>query len=615
MASFASHHIVSGPEALAEFRQGLTGEAVFGLLDQYGGRVLISLPVGVGKTALLIKVIAHATTIDRRHDLVLVLVPRWDILDEILCKLPPELDHIVLKPRPRPRCGTLNASWIEYETTGCGLLAREELCRGCPRHVGCPWPDQYSTSRLKGTGLVFGTQQHIVLNPRFVDQIGDLTRAERVLTLVDESSLLIKGARRTIGREDLQRFNHAQAVLLTQTESPSSIQAEWIKLSELVAEATTVDLREGRWRFPWVDKDWAARIQRTGRELHGSSFRFLGFDLHHFARSDLLSRERGGNGDIGFAGLPDLGNNFVIFSGSMAKSLARYRLDPDHRRPGLVSPFQGLRFEHPGTEWSNISSIAGATKFFPGNAETILNFFAEKLGRNIRDGKRTLLVAKKRFAGTCAAYLEQRLRKLGAGRVQVIVGKWDKVDLNDPRILPLITYGIAGVNLFEDFDCAYCLTGFYINEATVAAAVHDLDATEDRFSIRIQTLDHPPRRVARVDLPDDRETILPQIAQWVLEQKEGDVVVQAVGRVRPFTKPREIITFQNGTLPDVRYTREFRSIAQARSHFGIPTRRRSEAESRASQARRLKTLGVPSSRIAEELGVSLSTIKRYLRSN
>jgi hypothetical protein len=615
MTPLAIHHVVSGPEALAKFRQGLTGEAVFGLLDQYGGRVLISLPVGVGKTDLLIKVIAHARTIDRRHDLVLVLVPRRDILDEILRKLPPDLNYIVLKPRPRSRCGTLDAGWIEYETTGCGLLAREELCRGCPRHAGCPWPDQYTTGRLKGTGLVFGTQQHIVNNPRFVDQIRDLTRAERVLTLIDESSLLIKGARRTIGHGDLQRFNQAQELLLTQTESPNSTQLEWIKLSKLVAEANTIDLRQGRWRFPWVDGVWATRIQRTGREIYGSSFRFVAFDLRHFARSDLLSRERGANGDIGFASLPDLGDNFVVFSGSMAKDLARYRLDPDHRRPGLVSLFQGLRFEHPGTEWSNISSIAGATKFFPRNAETILDFFVEMVARNIRDGKRTLLVAKKKFAGTCAAYLERRLRKLGAGPVQVVVGNWDKVVLDDPRILPLITYGIAGVNLFEDFDCAYCLTGFYINEATVAAVVHDLDATEDRFPIRIQTLGHPPRRVARVDLPDDRETILPHIAQWVLDQKEGDVVVQAVGRVRPFTKPREIITFQYGALPDVRYTREFRSIAQARSYFGITTRRQSEAESRASKARHLKTLGLSSSGIAEELRVSLSSIKRYLRSS
>jgi DNA-directed RNA polymerase specialized sigma24 family protein len=115
-----------------------------------------------------------------------------------------------------------------------------------------------------------------------------------------------------------------------------------------------------------------------------------------------------------------------------------------------------------------------------------------------------------------------------------------------------------------------------------------------------------------VDLPDDRETILPRIARWVLEQKEDDVVVQAVGRVRPFTKSREIITFQVGNLPEVRYTLEFRSLAEARSYFGIPTRRRSAVETRAAVARQLKALGLSKARIAEDLGVSLSTVKRYL---
>ena len=129
-------------------------------------------------------------------------------------------------------------------------------------------------------------------------------------------------------------------------------------------------------------------------------------------------------------------------------------------------------------------------------------------------------------------------------------------------ILPLITFGVAGVNLFESFDCAYCLTGFYINEATVAAAVHDLDATEDRFPIRIRTQGHPPRRIARVDLPDDRETILPHIAQGVLDQKEGDVVVQAVGRVRPFTKRGRSSRSSTGPCPGRCYTREFRSICR-----------------------------------------------------
>jgi hypothetical protein len=143
--------------------------------------------------------------------------------------------------------------------------------------------------------------------------------------------------------------------------------------------------------------------------------------------------------------------------------------------------------------------------------------------------------------------------------------------------------------------------------------VHDLDPATERFPVRLGFAGDPPRRRAIVDLPDDRETILPQLARWVLEEKEDNVVVQAVGRVRPFTRPREVISFQVGDLTGVRYTFQFGSLAGARSYFGIPTRRRSAAEARAAQARSLKALGLSRARIAAEIGVSLSTVKRYLR--
>ena len=101
--------VVAGPEALSEFRQGLTGERALQWLKESEGRLLITLPVGVGKTELLVKTVIHLRMVDRRYDLIVVLVPRWDILREILRKLPPDLSHVTLEPRPRPRCGDLNA--------------------------------------------------------------------------------------------------------------------------------------------------------------------------------------------------------------------------------------------------------------------------------------------------------------------------------------------------------------------------------------------------------------------------------------------------------------------------------------------------------------------------
>jgi hypothetical protein len=49
-------HVISGDEALAEFRQGLTGLFAWSLLVDAGGHLLLQLPVGVGKTEWMIRI-------------------------------------------------------------------------------------------------------------------------------------------------------------------------------------------------------------------------------------------------------------------------------------------------------------------------------------------------------------------------------------------------------------------------------------------------------------------------------------------------------------------------------------------------------------------------------
>jgi hypothetical protein len=51
--------------------------------------------------------------------------------------------------------------------------------------------------------------------------------------------------------------------------------------------------------------------------------------------------------------------------------------------------------------------------------------------------------------------------------------------------------------------------------------------------------------------PAHQDYDIARLAQPTLEFKEHGVVVQAVGRVRPFTRPREVITFQMAELPGV----------------------------------------------------------------
>jgi hypothetical protein len=88
-------------------------------------------------------------------------------------------------------------------------------------------------------------------------------------------------------------------------------------------------------------------------------------------------------------------------------------------------------------------------------------------------------------------------------------------------------------------------------------------------------------------------------------------VIQAVGRVRPFTKPREIITFQCDESPKVTYDREFLSLAQAREHFDIPTQKVWNAMQTAERVAAEKALGKRQSEVAQSLGIGLRTVQRY----
>jgi hypothetical protein len=354
----------------------------------------------VGKTAWMVDLIVSALA-SSPYDLVVVLVPRWDILRELVQRLPPGLPRTILTPRPRKRCGDLDGPWVQYERQGLGSLGRAQLCGACPQRATCPWPGQYG-SRLRGARLVLATQHHLTLNPAFLVHLQQQARARNVLALLDESNLLVRPVERTLRQDDLQRFLGAQEAHLIGTAPPKALESQWLELSRLVAQAPTSDLREGTWRFPWVDTEWATGVQAQGLELFGSGFRFLGYELHHFSQSDPGGRERLPNGDVRFAALPHLGSKFVVFNGSMAKELARYRIDPNHARPTLLAPFAKLQFRHPGTQWFNLNSLAGAAKFFPTNAGRVLDLIATKIARNVIAGKRTLLVSR-RSSFRCAA--------------------------------------------------------------------------------------------------------------------------------------------------------------------------------------------------------------------
>ncbi len=598
--------LIDATQDLALFRSGLTGRYGVGLVQQHK-QVLVQLPVGVGKSSWLDEITVEATG-GKHFELVIVLSPTRQLINERRpLKNPPTGVRVVnIRPRPGKQCGKQrDAQWRQYEKAGMAALGRVEICGQCPLKGGCFWPNQYGKG-LKGTGLIYATQTHLERSPRFVPYLKRSTGAQSCLVLMDESSFIAKPVEQTIPYDELQRF----ADVLKSLKYPphKKIHEKWIYIVDLLLQTRTDDLVGDEWydHMPRMPQDWMVAVQRAGWRAHGEKFRFLGHQLKAFAQSDMDSRLRGRAGEICFSSMPKLGEHCLVFSSTTSPQFAEYRYG--HR---FEAPFSDYRFLHPDTRWYNLASSIGTKRHFPGNKPQILDFFAGLVARRLEEGKRPLLVSKKAFVPECAEYLEQRLAELGHGNVRLLTSGFTAASLATPGVIPIIHYGIIGVNLFEHFDAAYCLNGYYVNEYIVNQCLQDIIPQNWRLQIEIITQGRPKRRIAQVANPRDRIYDVHQAAPLALEYQELDPVLQAVGRVRPFTRPREIITFQCGQIPGVEYTQEFDLLPEARLFFGISSRQQYKTHKKAEQVAALRAQGLTQSQVAEKLRVSERTVRRY----
>ena len=98
-----------------------------------------------------------------------------------------------------------------------------------------------------------------------------------------------------------------------------------------------------------------------------------------------------------------------------------------------------------------------------------------------------------------------------------------------------------------------------------------------------------------------------------LRKLEVDPVVQAVGRVRFLTKPREVITFAMHDLsPEVGTCQDVRSLRELRQALGIPEAKEIDQALATERIAAMRASGRSAEGIAAELGVSRATVFRRL---
>ena len=116
--------IISGPDALQGFRDLWTGQRILSLLKKHDGKLLITWPVGVGKSYNIDNVI-ESGIYENIYDLIIALMPTTAVLQERrwVINPPDDIKIVILRPRPAEMCGPINDElWKVFEQNSMGIL-------------------------------------------------------------------------------------------------------------------------------------------------------------------------------------------------------------------------------------------------------------------------------------------------------------------------------------------------------------------------------------------------------------------------------------------------------------------------------------------------------------
>ncbi|NAZ48128.1 DNA-binding response regulator [Vibrio toranzoniae] len=597
------NQLIDEAEGLVNFRLKQSAEVILQHCLEHQN-VVVNWQVGVGKSYNMDQVIEAAIR-QGHYDLVIIMAPTRKIIDErkFIVNPPNDIEVINIRPRPVNLCGEeRNKVWQSYEARNLSHLGKRHCCDLCPKRSECFWPSQYGKD-LQGKQVVFATQTHLEHNPYFITHVKQQSNAEKVLVIFDEANVSLANYSRTITVSSIRQLMEATSKSDVSSKRKSVIS----HYLSCLLDAPSEDLQDANaWHFPRLDANDMTKILTIGDEIFGDSFHNIIYDLQSFGYSSAESREKLPSGDIRFPASPFTSTSDVLlYSGTTHLSILKMRLGID-----FYSPYDNYEFKGEGTTWLNLASATGASSNFIKNSPQILDAFTQLTIQRIREGKRVLLVSKKSHAGYCVKAINLMLVEQGVNDIRVVHGE-HYAENPDITLVPVIHYGVIGINQFEEFDCCYCLNSYYVKQGTLSDSVQDLRADSERIDVAITYSKNPRRRYGVVADDKYRFTDVAEVVNPMLQTLEMGCVIQAVGRVRPFTKTREVITFQGNDPLGTTYDKEFSNLAELRKHFGLATKRTRSSNSTADSVMALSTKNLKQAEIAKQLGISVRTVRRY----
>lgn len=592
---------------LAEFRA--TELVPSRLLERINANVwlLMRLPVGVGKSVAADRLLLDPTVYDR-FDLVIYAAPTWNIIRErkiVSGAAKSPVPWTILKPRPKDLCGDLDAEWTELESQGCTALAKATLCAKCPMSARCGWPDRYRD--LDGLRLIFCTEQQFILNRTLVYFLKRLAKADRTLVIFDEAKLLDIDFDIALDPDELGMMRDAVVAVTRPGGVKSSTSETVTRIINWLINCHDRDATEYV-EFPHALNQKAFLIQREGVAQFGDQFRYLGYDLGLLPYSDPTSRWKEGRGTFHFKARPIQQTHLLLLSAHLPAKYAGHRLG--HGK--IASPFETTQFRHSETKIWNIRNRSGADSYFKSNRKQILDTFALLIARNIAEGRSTLLISRKKSKRECADYLEARIRAWGVD-VRLVPEDYESLPKNpSPTIIPVLHYGILGVNDFTEYESAYCLNSYYVSQRLLNDKIVHSHPAEFRVELLIRS-GPQRRRYVEVAPASGRDLDHSYLGNLYLRKLEMDPVIQAAGRVRFITRPREVVFFQMNDLDrEFPQCQDVDSLEALREAMELPRPADFDDAMRAQTVEILTSKGWSMAKIARWYGVHRSTLYRAI---
>jgi hypothetical protein len=586
---------------LAAFRDRELAPAV--LYGEIGGNdavVLVPLPPGVGKSRAAQALVPYA--LQQGHDLVVYVSPTRGIIDEmqISDRLSPET-VVILTPRPRHLCGAADAEWTTLERNGCAALAKSLLCEPCVHneHNGgeCGWPDQMQRIG-PDTCLVVLTEQYLLLNPLLLPQIHKRAKARRMLVVLDEALFLTSAVSRRFTRAELLHFRAA----LAETAETEPVIKSWLEGIDFLLDPE-VELTGLSPFWPGSLSRSSVAVQATGHHAFGPDFRYLAPELELLNSAVASSQWRDGDVVEIAMRVETSGLDVIVLAAYLDNEIVEERLG----RP-VNWLLRGIVFRHSETRIINIADPIGTARTMsaPCHFDRVVDFFLALAMRNATQGRRTAFVARKQFLDRIKSRVEAVSTMLGRPLACVLASPGDSFDECRPTDIPLINYGVVGVNSLEAFDALYCIGGYYARADHLNAVYQQTLPPNSRMPIGIR-MEGRRRQLYAADHQFDTRFHARRAAA-THQMLERRVVLQAIGRVRPFTSPAEIIVFQCDDLSaELGEIEEFGSLAAARRCLGVPTLCQLKRAALGETIRARQQDGESLRAIAADLGISPST--------